>query len=151
MTKITQLITSFIDFINNVLVPLVFAVALITFLYGVFKYFIAGGANLEQRQKGTQVIMYSVIGFAVMISVWGIVNLVVGTFGFDNTNRPCLPTFGATNDCSGNGGTGKDISNPSSSAKDASKNDTTNGSPATTPDPVNYGEPDPATGLPNIY
>jgi hypothetical protein len=103
MTKLTALITSFIDFINNVLVPLVFAVAFIVFIFGVFRYFIAGAANPEKRKQGTELIMYSVIGFAVMMSIWGLVNLAIGTFGFDNTNRPCLPTFNATNDCAGNG------------------------------------------------
>jgi hypothetical protein len=152
MTKLTALITSFIDFINNVLVPLVFAVAFIVFIFGVFRYFIAGAANPEKRKQGTELIMYSVIGFAVMMSIWGLVNLAIGTFGFDNTNRPCLPTFNATNDCAGNG-TNKSIQNDNS-AKGTSKNSAeTTGSPATSPapDPVNYGSPDPATGLPNIY
>ncbi len=103
MAKITAIIVSFIDFINNVLVPLVFAVAFIIFLFGVFRYMIAGADNPEKRATGGQIILYSVIGFAVMMSVWGLVNLVVNTFGFDNTNRPCLPTFSETSNCSGTG------------------------------------------------
>ena len=95
MQQLTKIATSLIDFINNVAVPLVFAVAFIVFIFGVFRYFIAGGASPEKQKEGRQLIMYSVIGFAVMIAIWGLVNLVVNTFGFDSKARPDLPTFGA--------------------------------------------------------
>jgi hypothetical protein len=111
MKKLAEIISSFIDFINGVLVPLVFAIALIVFLFGVFRFFIAGADNPEKRKNGTSLILYSIIGFAIMVSVWGLVNLVVGTFGFDNTSRPCLPTFGKDANGSNCGGTtsgGKD-------------------------------------------
>ena len=93
MDTLTKIATSIITFINDVLVPLVFAIAFIVFIFGVFRYMIAGAADPEKRKNGTQLILYSVIGFAVMVSVWGLVNLLVGTFGFDSNARPCLPTF----------------------------------------------------------
>src|SRR5947209_5436107 len=108
MQELTNIVQSLITFINAVAVPLVFAVAFIVFLFGVFRYFIAGGANPEKRKEGTQLIMYSVIGFAVMISVWGLVNLVVGTFSFTSTTRPALPSFnntGTGNSATPNSGT----------------------------------------------
>jgi hypothetical protein len=100
METITEIVTSIINLINNVLVPLVFAVAFIFFLFGVVQYLIIGAANAEKRKTGLQIIMYSVIGFAVMMSVWGIVNLVRNSFGLDSNARPCLPTFGKDEDCS---------------------------------------------------
>ncbi len=103
MDKLTSFATDIVNFINNVLVPLIFAVAFIVFLFGVFRYLIAGAANPESRKNGQQLVMYSLIGFAVMISVWGLVNLLVGTFGFDSNTRPCLPTFSGDGKCN-NGG-----------------------------------------------
>lgn len=50
--------------------------------------------------------MWGVIAFAVMISLWGIVNVLVRTFNFDNEARPCLPTFGNPNCPSGTNNTG---------------------------------------------
>lgn len=95
MQQLTAIATSIIAFINGVAVPLVFAIAFIVFLFGVFKYFIAGGANPEKRKEGAQLVLYSVIGFAVMIAIWGLVNLVVNTFGFRSSTTPPLPTFNA--------------------------------------------------------
>ena len=113
MEQLTKIATSIIDFINNVAVPLVFAVAFIVFIFGVFRYFIAGGANPEKRKEGGQLIMYSVIGFAVMIAIWGLVNLIVNTFGFDSKARPDLPTFGApSNSTTGAGSSATNSAQP---------------------------------------
>ncbi|MGB4076428.1 MAG: pilin [Minisyncoccia bacterium] len=78
--------------INAILVPLVFAIAFIVFIWGVFEYFIAGAANEEKRKEGRNLVVYSLIGFFLMISVWGIVNLLVNSFGFNRQNQPRLPT-----------------------------------------------------------
>lgn len=80
-------------FIDYVLVPLVFSLAFIVFLWGIFNFFIAGGADEEKREKGKQFMVWGIIGFFVMVSVWGIVNLLVNSFGFGGQQRPDLPTF----------------------------------------------------------
>lgn len=137
MKTISGAITNIISFINDVLVPLVFAVAFIVFLYGVARYFIAGAADPEKRKNGRDIIIYSVVGFAVMMSVWGLVNLVKNSFGFDSNARPCLPTFGKDTDCSNVPGSG------SGSADNTPQNLLPN-NPAN--EPAN-----PNTGLPGIY
>jgi hypothetical protein len=73
-----------IAFINNILVPLVFALAFIVFIFGVFQYFIAGAANEEKREKGKSFMIYGIIGFFVMVSVWGLVHILTGTVRLDN-------------------------------------------------------------------
>jgi len=83
-----------IVFIDQVLVPLLFTLAFVALLWGVFQYFIAGGANEEQRDKGKKFIVWAFIGLFVMTSVWGIVNLLTSSFGFDN-QAPDIPRFGS--------------------------------------------------------
>jgi hypothetical protein len=86
------------DFINNTLVYLIFALAFAFFLFGVFKYFFGSGKNAEEnRREGGKFILWSIVAFAVMICVWGIVNLLVNTFHLDK-QRPDLPCFEGT-DC----------------------------------------------------
>lgn len=101
---VTTLTTKIIDFINGTVIYLLFALAFIFFLWGVFKYFILGGASDETREEGKKFIVWGIVALAVMVSVWGLVNLLVDTFGFGGAARPCLPTFGAA-DCSGGAST----------------------------------------------
>lgn len=83
-----------ITIINAVIVPLIFAAAFLVFLWGVYTYFFLAAGNDEKRKEGRTFIMYGIIGFFIMVSVWGLVNILVGTFGFNRQTRPPLPTFG---------------------------------------------------------
>ncbi len=84
--SVQSLGTFVISLINTVAVPLVFALAFIFFIWGVFQYFIMGGANEEARDKGKQLMLYGLIGFFVMISVWGLVRILTGTVDLNTTN-----------------------------------------------------------------
>lgn len=69
--------------INGIIVPVVFTIAFIVFIWGVFlKYILAHGDPAKVKQ-GHQLILWGLIGFAVMFSIWGLVNVVVATFGLD--------------------------------------------------------------------
>jgi hypothetical protein len=87
-TSVFSLAATITNIINGVLVPLVFAVAFLVFIFGVFRFFIAGGD--EEKKKAQHLILYGIIGFFVMVSVWGLVNILVGTFNL-NGNVPTLP------------------------------------------------------------
>ena len=77
---------SIIDFINSFVIPFIWALAFIVFIWGVFQYFIMGGANEEKREEGKKLVVWGIIAFFVMSSIWGIVNLFTGTFQFGNDN-----------------------------------------------------------------
>lgn len=89
---IGAILGTILGIINGVLVPLLFAVAFIVFLYGVFKYFIADAASSD-KAEGARFVLYGIVGFAIMICVWGLVNIVVGTFGLDSQVHPPYPTL----------------------------------------------------------
>lgn len=80
-----------VTFINGTLVPIIFAIAFLAFLWGVVKYFILGGGDEDKRKEGKQLMLYAIIGFVLMISVWGIVNLLASGLGL-NDNDVELPT-----------------------------------------------------------
>ncbi|MEK7602135.1 MAG: pilin [Patescibacteria group bacterium] len=101
--QLGQFLQQFIRFFDLYLVPLIFALAFIVFLWGVYRYLILGADNEEKRQEGQKFIMYGLIGFFIMISIWGIVNLLVGSLGFGNDQRPNLPTFGSPSQSGSNG------------------------------------------------
>ena len=73
-----------INTINNVLVPVLFAVAFIVFLWGAFDTFILGRNSEEVNEKGKNLMLWGLIGFFVMVSIWGLVNILTGTVSFGN-------------------------------------------------------------------
>ncbi len=85
-----------INTINNVLVPVLFAVAFIVFLWGAFKTFILGQGSDESKEAGKSLMLWGLIGFFVMVSIWGLVNILTGTISFGNTTGPTggTPTSG---------------------------------------------------------
>ena len=87
-----------LDFVDGYVIPLIFGLAFVVFIWFVFVYFILGGAQEEQRDKGKQFLLWSLIGFVLMLSLWGIVNLLQNTIGFENTSKPCLPVFEQDNE-----------------------------------------------------
>jgi len=84
------------SFINSTLIPLVFALALLLFIWGIFQYFILGGADEEKREDGKKLMLWAIVGFVVMVSIFGIVNLIAGGLGFSDDeniqNIPNVPT-----------------------------------------------------------
>jgi len=83
-----------IDIINNVLVPLIFALSFLVFVWGIFQYFIAGGSNQEKREEGQKLIMYGIVGFFLMVAVWGFVNILLNTFQLNQSIPRIPPTPG---------------------------------------------------------
>jgi hypothetical protein len=82
-------------FMDGVVVPFIMALAFIVFIWGVFQYFIAGGADEEKRTKGRNFVMWGLIGFVLILSLWGVIRLLMNSLGFNNPGiRPDLPTFG---------------------------------------------------------
>ena len=83
---------TFLDIINLILVPLLFAVSFIVFLYGIARAYIFSGGDEAARSKGHHLMLWGLIAFAIMISIWGLVNVVANTFGLSGSQAPDLPT-----------------------------------------------------------
>ena len=84
--------TQILYLINYVFVPVLFAVAFLVFLYGVANAYIFSGGDEEARKKGHHLILWGIIAFVVMISLWGLVNVVASTFGLAGYGAPMYPT-----------------------------------------------------------
>ena len=77
-----------IDLINGVLVPLVIALAVLIFIWGVLVYVLA--KSDDAKEKGRDYMIWGIIGLFVIVSVWGLVNVLGGTFGLD-LGAPPIP------------------------------------------------------------
>jgi hypothetical protein len=66
--------------ILNPIIVLLFALALLYFLHGVYKA-VKGSSSEEERRLGQQNIIWGLVGMFIMISAFGLVNLICGTIG----------------------------------------------------------------------
>jgi hypothetical protein len=78
--------------INSVAVPLLFAISFIVFLYGIASAYILHPGDEAAVAKGHKLLLWGIIGFVVMISLWGLVNVVANTFGLYGASAPQTPT-----------------------------------------------------------
>lgn len=91
-TDFASLVYTLIDFVIDPLVLLLIAVAVLIFLYGVVK-FIGAAGDVAKRKEGKDLIIYGLIGLFVMVSVWGLVNVLVSTFSDLDTTSIQTPIY----------------------------------------------------------
>lgn len=75
------LLKNILSFTNTVLIPFIIGIGFLVFVYGMFKYFIAGGADEDKRESGKSLMIYATLGFVLIIVFWGIVNLLTSSTG----------------------------------------------------------------------
>lgn len=77
---LASVITLITGYLNQFLF-LFMGVAVVMFVFYVIKYYFRADAD---RAEGAKYVMYSIIGFFVILSFWGIVNILQNTFGLQN-------------------------------------------------------------------
>ena len=71
--------------IVNPLIMLLFALALVFFLFGVFQ-FIANQENEEKKTAGKRHMLWGLVGLTIMFGVWGIMNMILKTLDIEGIN-----------------------------------------------------------------
>jgi len=90
-SNICQVASTILYIINYVLVPVLFALAFIVFLWGIANAYIFSAGDEEAVKKGHKLILWGIIAFVVMISIWGLVNVIANTFGLYGVSAPPTP------------------------------------------------------------
>ncbi len=83
--------------INNSIIPLIFALAVVMFVWGVVQ-FVINSDEEAKKEKGKQFMIWGIIALAVMLSVWGLVGIFTSTFNINGSVLPQVKPNG------GNGG-----------------------------------------------
>ena len=73
----------------TIIIDLLAGLALVYFLWGATQ-FIMNGGDEKKREEGRQQMIWGIVGLFIMISVWGLVNILVHTFNVVN-DKPKLP------------------------------------------------------------
>lgn len=69
--------------IINPLINLLFALAVVYFLYGVFQ-FIMNAENEEKKTTGKNHMIWGIIGITIMLAVWTIMGIILNTLGISD-------------------------------------------------------------------
>jgi hypothetical protein len=70
--------------ILNPIIALLFVLAFVYFIWGVIKYSWSGEQE-SMREEGRSSIIWGIIGMFVMFSVFGILRLIIGTIGAEES------------------------------------------------------------------
>lgn len=67
------------------LIPILITLGIVYFVWGIVSFVI--GDDEEAKTKGRDRIIYGIIGFVVMGAMWGLVTIVINTFGLDQGSQ----------------------------------------------------------------
>ena len=81
--NLTQLI-SFAGDVLNRLIPVLIAVALVVFFWGLIQY-------IRTHKNGKEIMIAGLVGLFIMVSVWGIIRIAQNTLGVGGGGSPTVP------------------------------------------------------------
>ena len=67
------------------LMVLLFGAALLVFAWGIVEFLMGLSSGSESKEKGKQHMLWGIIGLVIMTSAYAIIQLVLHTFGVNNT------------------------------------------------------------------
>ncbi|MFA6324935.1 MAG: hypothetical protein WCX46_01785 [Candidatus Paceibacterota bacterium] len=88
--KIGDLFNYITCIIGSSIIPVLFTLALVVFIWGVIQYVINTGEE-KKKAEGKQFIIWGIIALAVMVSVWGLVSILTNTFDLTDGGVKVIP------------------------------------------------------------
>ena len=79
---INELLNRINTYVLNPLILLAFAIALVVFMVGLVKFI----ASDKEREEGKKKILWGLVGMFIMISAYGLIQLVLNTFSINGPN-----------------------------------------------------------------
>ncbi len=79
-----------INFLDQVVIPVILAIAFLAVVWNTVRFFIIGADNEESQQNAKTLAFYSVAAFVFFLGFWGMVNILINSIGLSNGSRtPC--------------------------------------------------------------
>ena len=86
-----DLLANILIFTNDVLIPFIIGIGFLAFVWGMFKFFILGGADEEKKEQGKSLMVWATIGFVLIIIFFGVVNLLTESTGLSGDTIRNIP------------------------------------------------------------
>ena len=94
-------LTNILKFIDGTIVPFLLAIAFLVFIWNATRFFIFAGGDEKEHEKAKSLALWSISAFVVIVSLWGIVNLLVTGFGLGGSDSVTPDYMGIKNGGSG--------------------------------------------------
>ncbi len=79
ITDVNSLSNKLIN-LGNLFTYLLIAAAVIFIIWNIVIYLIKGGSDEEARKKASSSILWGIVGLFIILSIWGLVNILINTF-----------------------------------------------------------------------
>lgn len=89
-TESIESILAIIRNILNIVIPVLMVLATVIFLYGVITYITAAGDE-EKLASSRKYIIWGLVALFVMVVIWGLVTVLINTFGVQREVTPLGP------------------------------------------------------------
>jgi hypothetical protein len=96
MQAAATIIERFVTLIVDPIILVIFAAGFFMFMYGFVK-FLWGSAGGEIDDNGKRHMLWGVIGMFVMVCTWGILNIMLSTFGINTKSATDVSSFKGSN------------------------------------------------------
>ena len=77
---LTDLVNKIITNVLSPIIVLLFGIAMVILLWGIIQYVIGAQGDSSKLKQGRNVIIYGIIGIAIMASAWGLVRMICNFF-----------------------------------------------------------------------
>ncbi|MFZ3020334.1 MAG: hypothetical protein WA051_02345 [Minisyncoccia bacterium] len=92
LNYVEQLLSSISRLVNTAL-PVIVAVALLFFFYGLAKFILASGGDDDAKKAGKHIMVWGIVALFVMVSVWGLVAFLGQALGIQQgQSLPNVPS-----------------------------------------------------------
>jgi hypothetical protein len=88
--KTTDLLDALSELVE-IAIPIVFALALLLFFWGVAKYILSAGT---EKDEGKKIMVWGVVALFVMSSIWGLTTFIRNELAIDEVENQKIPTLG---------------------------------------------------------
>ena len=74
----------------NTAIPVVLALAVLYFFWGLAKY-VLNQSDEGKKEEGRNIMIWGIIALFIMVSVWGLIGILQRTFSIDPRENPIIP------------------------------------------------------------
>ena len=76
-------------FLNKAIIPILSLLAWVVFIFGVVT-FIRSAGDEKSKEEGKKFILWGIVALFVLVSIWGIINILSVTLGTGGVTAPSL-------------------------------------------------------------